>query len=144
MKMRRALPADAAALAALECRQPRAAGWGEKGFATELAQPCAYIWCAQEQGEILGFLALRCAAGCAEILNVAVAPHRTRQGIGRALLRQAFAALRAQAAEQVSLEVAQDNVPAQALYARAGLKPLGRRKDFYGSGCDGLVMGMNL
>lgn len=144
MKVRRALPADAPALAALERQQPRAAGWGKDGFATELAQPYACIWCAEQQGEILGFLALRCAAGCAEILNVAVAPHRTRQGIGRALLRQAFAALRAQAAEQVSLEVAQDNVPAQTLYARAGLKPLGRRKDFYGPGCDGLVMGMNL
>lgn len=144
MKVRRALPADAAALAALEQQQPRAAGWGKDGFVAELAQPCAWIGCAEQQGEIVGFLALRCAAGCAEILNVAVAPHHTRQGIGRALLQQALAALRAQAAEQVSLEVAQDNVPAQALYAQAGLKPLGRRKDFYGPGCDGLIMGMNL
>ncbi len=144
MKLRRAFPADAAALAALEQSQPRTAGWGEKGFAAELAQPCACIWCAEEPGGIFGFLALRCAAGCAEILNVAVAPTHTRQGLGRALLQQALQALRAQGSTQVSLEVAQDNLPAQALYTQAGLKPLGRRKDFYGPGCDGLIMGMDL
>ena len=131
MKVRRALPADAAALAALECRQPRTAGWGEKGFATELAQPCAYIWCAQEQGEILGFLALRCAAGCAEILNVAVAPHRTRQGIGRALLRHLEEALHRDGIETLFLEVRASNEPARRLYEASGYRVAGVRKIYY-------------
>lgn len=144
MKLRRALPADAASCAALECLQPAAAGWGRAGFETELSQSCAVIWTAWDGAELMGFLALRCAADCAEILNVAVHPARVRSGVGTALLQQALQQLQAQGVRRVSLEVAQDNAPALALYTRAGLAKWGVRKDFYGPGRSAWILGKEL
>lgn len=141
MNIRFATPADAPELAAVEQTQPQAAGWGLAGFTSELQQPCARIWCAQDQDQIVGFLALRSAAGSAEILNVAVAAGCTRRGIGRALLETALLWLREQGVEQISLEVATTNMPARSLYAKGGLQPVGTRKDFYGPGKDALILG---
>lgn len=144
MILRPALPVDAAALAAVERGQPRAAGWGEKGFETELAQPCSAVWCACEEEQITGFLALRAAGDFCEILNVAVLAGHTGKGTGFALLSRALDGLKKRGVKTASLEVAEDNGPARALYAKAGFKTLGRRKDFYGPGRDALVMGADL
>ncbi len=140
MNIRLAVRTDALALAALEQRQPRAAGWGENGFRTELEQPAARIWCA-EDGPIVGFVAVRLVAGQCEILNVAVDPQHTKQGIGYALLQRALADLQACGTEQVSLEAAQDNTAANALYMKAGFEVWGQRKDFYGQGKDAWIWG---
>lgn len=142
MNIRFATSADASSLATVEQTQPQAAGWGLTGFISELQQPCARIWCAQEQGRIVGFLALRSVAGSAEILNVAVAAGRTRRGIGQALLEAALTWLREQGVAQISLEVATANIPARNLYAKGGLQPVNVRKDFYGPGKDALILGL--
>lgn len=146
MKVRRAIWTDAAALAAVEATQPRAAGWGESGFATELTQTYSAIWCAYENEtkEIMGFIALRGVAGHAEILNFAVRADQTQRGIGRGLLKHVLAYLELSGKWELSLEVAQDNMIACALYEQAGLKQLGVRKDFYGPGKDGLIYGKKI
>lgn len=144
MKLRRALNADACALARAEQTQPRAAKWGQKGFASELVQAGSVVWCVCEEDEITGFLALRAAGDYAEILNVAVRPQYARKGAGFALLSHALGELKKQGVCRVSLEADADNGPALALYAKAGFKPLGRRKDFYGPARDALVMGVDL
>ena len=144
MILRRALACDASALARVDDTRPQAAGWGKSGFEGELAQPCAQIWCACEGEEIIGFAALRAAAGHAEVLNVAVLPDCGRKGVGFALLSRALEELKQAGSWRVSLEVAQDNAPALALYRKAGFVPLGRRKDFYGVGRDALVLGVNI
>lgn len=144
MNIRRALPLDAEELARVENTRPQAAGWGRKGFETELPQPCSYVWCACEEEKIIGFLALRGAAGFAEILNVAVLPSFGGKGVGFALLSYALQELKKQGPGNVSLEVAQNNLPAQGLYAKAGFKKLGLRKDFYAPGVDAWVMGMKI
>ncbi len=141
MNIRRALPLDADELARVESTRPQAAGWGSKGFATEICQPCSCVWCACEERKIIGFLALRSAAGFAEILNVAVLAECGKQGVGSALLAKALKELKKQGPCQITLEVAQDNVPAQGLYAKGGFKRLGIRKDFYGPGKDAWIMG---
>ena len=124
--------------------QISAAGWGEKGFITELQQTSATIWCAVLKEEVQGFLALRAAGGQSEILNVAVAPLYVRRGIGLSLLMHALDALRVQGVQQVSLEAAAENQPANNLYAKAGFAIWGRRKDFYGKGKDALIWGKEL
>lgn len=144
MKLRRALLADAPFLAVVEATRPQAAGWKEEGFAAELQQPCARIWCSIEEEKITGFLALRVTDGFCEILNVAVLPQRANRGIGKALVAQALAELKQEGPCRVTLEVAKDNLPARALYAQAGFQPLGRRKDFYGAGRDALILGMDV
>lgn len=144
MNIRRALPLDAEELARVESTRPQAAGWGSKGFAGEIPQACSCVWCACEEKEIIGFLALRAAAGFAEILNVAVLPAWAKKGVGFALLSHVLKDLKKQGPYKVSLEVAQDNLPAQGLYAKAGFAKLGIRKDFYGPGKNALIMGINI
>ena len=144
MNLRRAVLTDTAALASLEQTQKRAAGWGKGGFETELAQPCALIWCAEKEEKLVGFIAARFAVDTAEILNVAVHPAYVRQGVARALLGQTLADLKQCGIGQVSLEVAQDNCAACALYKQAGFERLNVRKNFYGQGQNAWIMGKKL
>ena len=144
MILRRAMPADVSALARVESTRPQAAGWGRSGFESELAQPCAQIWCACEEEKIIGFAALRAAAGNAEVLNVAVLPDCGGKGVGFALLSHVLEELKKSGSWRISLEAAQDNGPALALYRKAGFTPLGRRKDFYGPGRDAVVLGVEI
>ena len=144
MKWRPACAADASALAEVEQMQPLAAGWKESGFKTELAQPCACIWCAEEAGKVIGFAAARFAADTAEILNVAVATSHMRLGVASQLLVQLLNDLKQRGVQQVSLEVAQDNTPACALYKRSGFREINVRKNFYGPKRDAWIMGKKL
>ena len=131
-------------LSEIENTQPYASGWGRDGFAGEMKLECAWIWGYEEEGHLLGFIALRSVGGVAEIINMAVLPAHTGKGIGTGLLRHALAALKEQGAEKVTLEVAVENSKARRLYEKSGLCILGQRKDFYGLGKDALVMGVGL
>lgn len=125
--IRAAEAADAASLAVLHADsfdQP----WGEADIAALLGQPGAFGLIAHDAGEDAGFLLARAVAGEAEILTVAVAPHRRRFGLGRALVDAAEDYARRDGAEAIYLEVAVDNTAALALYegrgfARAGFRP---------------------
>lgn len=140
MNIRRAISSDAAALAAIEKTQPRAARWGEKGFAAELEQSYATIWCVEIAGEMAGFIAVRAVIDSAEILNVAVHSQYVRKGLGTALMTFVLKELTSQGVCSVSLEVAQDNQPALALYTKAGFVKCNVRRDFYAPGQNGWVL----
>ncbi len=142
--IRAAVAADAPRLAQIESLQPLCAQWGEQGFAAEMRQAAAYILCREENGVITGFVALRFAAGFCEILNVGVDPSHCREGIGWGLLSQALADVRARGGEKATLEVNASNLPAVSLYAKAGFKRLGVRKNFYNASEDAWIMGMDL
>ena len=144
MKLRPAVALDAPRLAQREAAQPMSAHWGEKGLAGEIIHPFAQVWCAEENGEIVGFLALRLAAGFCEILNLAVWPQSCRRGIGFLLLSRALAEVRAKGGQTVTLEVNVRNIPAISLYQKAGLKETGRREKFYNDTDDALIMGTEL
>ncbi len=144
MKMRPALALDAARLAFIESTQPMSAHWGEKGMAGEIANAASSVWCWEENGEIVGFLALRLAAGFCEILNLAVLPEACRKGIGFRLVSHALRDVRARGGTAVTLEVNVRNHPAIALYSKAGLKEQGRRAKFYNGTDDALIMGADL
>lgn len=144
MKMRPALALDAPRLAFIEETQPMSAHWGEKGMAGEIANASARVWCWEQEGEIVGFLALRLAADVCEILNLAVLPEACRGGIGFRLLSYALRDLRARGGKTVTLEVNVTNLPAISLYTKAGFKELGRREKFYNGKDDALIMGINL
>ncbi len=133
-----ATAAEAGILTALDHCVPFSAHWSLQNWQEELAQPAARIWCAQDGGQLVGFIALRGAAGQWELLNIAVNPNRQRQGIATALMRQALAAL---GMVQITLEVSTANQAAQALYQKMGFVKLGVRKEFYKDGSDALIMG---
>jgi ribosomal-protein-alanine N-acetyltransferase len=72
---------------------------------------------------------------------MAVRRDHQRHGIGRALLEELLAIARRSGARHTLLEVAADNLPAQALYDSYGFEVIGLRKNYYqASGTDALVM----
>ena len=144
MKMRAAVVLDAPQLAFIEQTQPMSAHWGEKGFASEIANAASRIWCWEEEGEIVGFLALRLVADVCEILNLAVLPAACRKGIGFRLVTHALREVGSRGGKTISLEVNITNLPAISLYTKAGLKEWGRRAKFYNGKDDALIMGIHL
>jgi ribosomal-protein-alanine N-acetyltransferase len=79
-----------------------------------------------------GFILARAAGGEAEILTLAVAPQARRRGLGRLLIGMAARHARELGADSLFLEVAADNIAAQALYRGVGFAAVGRRKAYYG------------
>ncbi len=142
--IRRFLPADALRLAQIENLQPYSAHWGAQGFCDEIQNPCSFVWCWEEKGEIYGFVALRHAVGFCEILNMAVHPQACRRGIGSKLMSYALSDVLAHGGERVTLEVNARNVAAIGLYSKLGLQSCGCRKKFYNGTDDALIMGADL
>lgn len=129
------------ALAALHARcftTPRP--WGEAEFAAFLNKPLAFLLVEGDAGFLLG----RAVAGEAELLTLAVAPEARRRGLGQRLVSRFLYQARLRGAETAFLEVAADNDPARALYARAGFTEAGRRPSYYhtpdGFAVDALVL----
>lgn len=121
---------DAASLAVLHAASFDAP-WAADEIAALLAPTGAFGLIAHDAGEDAGFLLARAVAGEAEILTVAVVPHRRGFGTGRALVGAAIARARRDGAEALYLEVAVDNVAALALYDRAGFSRAGLRPRYY-------------
>lgn len=78
-----------------------------------------------------GFALSRVIADEAELLTIATDPHHRRQGVGANLLAAVEADIAARGAVRQFLEVAVDNIAAQALYIRAGYRQTGRRAGYY-------------
>lgn len=95
-----------------------------------------------------GFILIRAAADEAEILTLAVRPEARGQGLAGALLRQALADAATHNVRRVFLEVADDNLAARAVYAKAGFEQAGIRARYYvrpdGSRHDALLLALNL
>lgn len=119
------------------------APWDAAAFATLLEQPGVE---AVETPD--GFILIRTVAGEAEILTLAVRPSARRRGLGADLLAQALAVAVAGDAGRLFLEVAEDNVAARGLYARAGFTEAGRRRGYYARtdapAADALVLALDL
>ncbi|MBR2082755.1 MAG: ribosomal protein S18-alanine N-acetyltransferase [Elusimicrobiaceae bacterium] len=144
MKIIAAVPACAQVLAQLDEKRPFSAHWSVQAWQGELAQTAAHIWCAKDRGKLVGFIAVRGAAGQYELLNLAVAESQSRRGIGFSLVQRALQELQQTGAERITLEVSTANLPAQALYQKAGFSVWGIRKHFYADGSDALIMGKDL
>ena len=85
------------------------------------------------------------AAGEANLCTLTVAPAARRQGVGRALLEQSLAALKAEGACSCFLEARASNAPALALYGRLGFARVGLRRGFYRAPAeDAVLMAMPL
>ena len=101
-------------------------GWSATEIASLAAAPGAALLAAAQ-----GFALVRVAADEAELLTLAVLPDARRHGLGAALLGAAEAAARTAGAVQLFLDVAADNAPARALYARAGYQACATRPAYY-------------
>jgi ribosomal-protein-alanine N-acetyltransferase len=117
--------------------------WAAAAFAGLLDQ--AGVFVAETPD---GFILMRVVVDEAEILTLAVRPEARGRGQGARLVAEGVTAAAARGADRIFLEVADDNAPALALYARAGFVEAGRRAAYYsrsdGSRADALLLTLNL
>lgn len=99
--------------------------WSAAEFADLLDNPFAQLITRPQ-----GFALIRQIADEAELLTLAVDPAYQRQGIAHALMRDWLTPLETQQATAF-LEVAADNAPARALYARHGFAQIATRPGYY-------------
>ncbi len=112
---------DPAALAATHAAANQVdRAWATEEFA-ELLQSGAVL-----TGDGRSFVLGRIIAGEGEVLTLATHPDHQRKGLAQAAL-EAFC----RQCDAVFLEVAADNLPARALYQKAGFQQVGTRPDYY-------------
>lgn len=81
--------------------------------------------------EIVGYAVMSVAAGEAHLLNICIASHLRRRGIGRRLLQQMLELAVQSGAERLFLEVRPSNRDAMRLYRAAGFDVIGVRRSYY-------------
>ncbi|WP_415921448.1 GNAT family N-acetyltransferase [Tateyamaria sp. SN6-1] len=111
--------------------------WSAAEFETLLGQPHTRLAHVPQ-----GFALWRGIAGEAELLTIAVDPSAQGHGIGTAVMHR-WMADAATTCDTAFLEVAADNAPARALYAKTGFAQVGLRPAYYARGtapADALIL----
>jgi tRNA threonylcarbamoyladenosine biosynthesis protein TsaB len=107
------------------------AGWSAESLASTLALPGAMGLVAELDGHVRAFMIVQQALDEAEILTLCTEPRWRRRALAERLLAQVRTILRTQSVSRLHLEVAADNVAAQALYEHQGFSRIGARKGYY-------------
>lgn len=105
------------------------APWSETALREELGKGIFLV--AERDGTAVGYVGCQTVLDEGYITNVAVGPEARRQGVGRALLHELAARVRAEKLAFVTLEVRRSNAAAIALYESMDYEPVGTRKNFY-------------
>ncbi|MFN2432202.1 MAG: ribosomal protein S18-alanine N-acetyltransferase [Gemmatimonadota bacterium] len=121
---------DVPQLVAIE-RGVFATPWDSQAFDAFLGRGPWFSRVALAGREVVGYALGWCAAGEAELMNLAVAPSHRRRALGADLLRWTLGTCAARGARSVSLEVRASNAAAQRLYRRHGFEAVGRRRGYY-------------
>ena len=131
MQIRRATPADGAAIARAEAEifpDP----WTERDIIDTISTSGAMCYVAtSDTGELLSYLVARQIPPEGEIYRIATLPDKRGRGIAYRLLDYAVKTERGRGLESLFLEVREHNAPARALYRAYGFKEIGRRKNYY-------------
>jgi N6-L-threonylcarbamoyladenine synthase len=105
--------------------------WTHQQFFEDLSQPGRSWWVAHDQGRIVGFAGAVLAGDDFEVSDVVVEATRRREGIATRLLARVAYDGQMLGARSISLEVAEGNEAARALYGSLGLVEEGRRPGYY-------------
>lgn len=138
-----ARPADAAAIAAVHGASFKR-GWAEDEIHRLLIERNVVAHRVSRRQRLIGFILSRHAASEAEILSVAIAPAWRGRALARPLLDLHLRRLAGHGVRAVFLDVDKSNVPARALYKRAGFHEVGQRQGYYAGGATALVLRRDL
>lgn len=139
----RATSADLDEIMQLEAVSFPSDAWSSAMMADELDSPHSHYLVLRVSGELAGYAGLRHIKGAADadVQTIAVAEQFRGRGFGRELLRRLMRAADASGARELFLEVREDNLPAQQLYASEGFAEIARRVAYYQpDGVDALIM----
>lgn len=136
MRIRAATEADAPVLRELwtefEAEVPEPEGWAPETWDeawTAIRKHIAdgvVLVAEDDQGPLGHAVVARRAGGRAHLTDAYVRPRGRRQGVTKALLREAAARLAEQGVRHVSLDVLSDNTAARAVWDRLGFREVGR------------------
>ena len=124
---------------------PAAARWSRDSWQAELDNPSRLVLVRHDaRGQVVGVASFSLVDEAADLLRVIVAPDSRGRGIGGSLVRAGMEWAKAIGARRMLLEVRPDNDPALRTYRKLGFTALDRRRDYYGTGVDALVMAVAL
>ncbi len=139
MEIRRLAYADLTRVVAIE-RRAFPAPWSLPMFLMELSKPGGISLAAEEGDEVIGYLISSRFDEDWHVMNVAVAAHRRRRGVARALLTTLLDRI-GDSGARLTLEVRVSNTGARALYESLGFLGAGIRRRYYSdNGEDAVVM----
>jgi ribosomal-protein-alanine N-acetyltransferase len=116
--------------------------WTVELFREELAEVgnSREVVCAWDGDSIVGYASLRYVGGEGDINTIAVAANHQGRGIGRSLMNWLYAAAAEHKVRDLFLEVRSDNEPAIAMYSKDDFVRIDKRKNYYGTDIDAIVM----
>ena len=108
--------------------------WSRQSFWEEASHTDAYYLLAVDAARdnlIAAYAGCWVLANEGHITNVAVSPDYQGQGLGRRLMQELTARVKALGVDAMTLEVRPSNIPALRLYDSLGFKSVGRRPKYY-------------
>ncbi len=129
--------------AAVEIEQGLPGPWDKQQFQSVLGKTNSWARVALN-GRVCGFNIATCAGEELQIDRIAVLAEARGRGIGKLLMADALDYGRRMGCREVILEVRPSNASALALYAGFGFQVLSRRRAYYATGEDALVMRKDL
>jgi [ribosomal protein S18]-alanine N-acetyltransferase len=88
-------------------------------------------WVVEEKDEMIGYALMMMVMDEAHLLNLSIAKHRQKQGLGRYLLEHMMTIAKCHKAANMFLEVRTSNVSAIALYENIGFCEMAVRRGYY-------------
>jgi ribosomal-protein-alanine N-acetyltransferase len=144
--IRRAAPADAAAIAELEAVCQGADAWSARliELGVDGDVPTVRYLVADLDGPVVGYAVASYAGDIAELQRIGVAPALRRTGVASALLSEVVTEAPRTGADRLILEVREDNSGALAFYASRGFVEIDRRPRYYRDGTTAIVLRLPL
>lgn len=133
---------DIEAIQAIERHCFRASQSAEQ-YRRELASPQCHTLLVEHEGRTVGYAMANLILDEAHLPSIGVLDGHRRRGLGRRLMEQMLALVRAHGARVIFLEVRRQNRAARRLYESLGFELLSIRRDYYWDPPDdGMVMSL--
>ncbi len=130
MEIRKMISQDAPGIAALE-KLCFSDPWNEASIASELTNKLSAWFVAVDDGKVVGYVGSQTVLDSTDMMNIAVAPDRRKQGIAQALISALESELKSRGSRMLFLEVRRSNQAAISLYSKLGFFEVGVRKNYY-------------
>lgn len=114
--------------------------WNEKILVDEFENENSEYFVLIDDEKVLGFAGLWFNIDEAHIMNIAVKKEYRKNGFGTKLLEFLVYKAKVKNKECITLEVREDNIPAISLYEKLNFEKIGRRKKYYDSEIDAIIM----
>lgn len=114
--------------------------WSKLSLLGELHNKVAHYLVAEEEGRVIGYGGMWVLFDEAHVTNVAIAPEKRGQHLGRYLFYGMMLKAREYGAERMTLEVRETNVRAQSLYYSFDFEKEGFRKRYYEDTGEGALL----